>query len=96
MVVTIIGIGLIGGSLALSLKETGLAHHIIGVDRSLDNQKQAIALGLVDEIEADLAAAVVRADLVVVAVPMDAMLSVLPQVLDAATERQVVIDVGST
>ncbi len=96
MVVTIIGIGLIGGSLALSLKETGLAHHIIGVDHSPENQRQAIALGLVDEVANDLAEAVQRADLVVVAVPMDAMLGVLPQVLDAATDRQVVIDVGST
>ncbi|UYZ62389.1 prephenate dehydrogenase [Hymenobacter weizhouensis] len=96
MVVTIIGIGLIGGSLALSLKEAGLAHHIIGVDRSPEHQRQAVALGLIDEPETDLAAAVRRADLVVVAVPMDAMLTVLPQVLDAATDRQVVIDVGST
>ncbi|RFP63540.1 prephenate dehydrogenase [Hymenobacter lapidiphilus] len=96
MVVTIIGIGLIGGSLALSLKETGLAHHIIGVDRSPENLRQAMALGLLDEPAPDLAEAVGRADLVVVSVPMDAMLTVLPQVLDAATGRQVVLDVGST
>ncbi|MFD2785710.1 prephenate dehydrogenase [Hymenobacter rubripertinctus] len=96
MVVTIIGIGLIGGSLALSLKETGLAHHIIGVDQSPENLRQAVALGLLDEPSSDLAEAVGRADLVVVAVPMDAMLTVLPQVLDAATDRQVVFDVGST
>ena len=96
MVVTIIGIGLIGGSLALSLKETGLAHHIIGVDRSPENLRQAVALGLLDEPGPDLAEAVRRADLVVVSVPMDAMLTVLPQVLDAATGRQVVLDVGST
>ncbi|MBT9392157.1 prephenate dehydrogenase [Hymenobacter sp. NST-14] len=96
MVVTIIGIGLIGGSLALSLKETGLAHHIIGLDRSPENLRQAVALGLLDEPAHDLAEAVRRADLVIVSVPMDAMLTVLPQVLDAATGRQTVIDVGST
>lgn len=96
MVITIIGIGLIGGSLALSLRETGLAHHVIGLDQSAENLRQAVALGLIDEAAAELAAAVQRADLVIVAVPMDAMLRVLPQVLDAATDRQVVIDVGST
>ena len=96
MVVTIIGIGLIGGSLALSLKETALAHHIIGVDRSPEHLREAVAIGLIDEPALDLAEAVRRADLVVVAVPMDAMLTVLPQVLDAATDRQTVIDVGST
>ena len=95
MLVTIIGLGLIGGSLGLSLKEHGLASHRLGVDLSTDNRAQALALGLIDEAGPDLAAAVRRADLVVVAVPMDAMLTVLPRVLDAVT-NQVVIDVGST
>ncbi|MCB2406418.1 prephenate dehydrogenase [Hymenobacter lucidus] len=95
MIVTIIGLGLIGGSLAISLKEKGLANHIIGLDRNLENLLKAHELGLIDEGTNDLAAAVRRADLVVVAVPMDSMLTVLPQVLDGV-ERQVVIDVGST
>lgn len=95
MIVTIIGLGLIGGSLAISLKEQGLAARIIGVDHSLTNLRKAQALGLIDEGSADLPAAVRRADLVVVAVPMDAMLTVLPQVL-AEVDQQVVIDVGST
>jgi len=95
MTVTIIGLGLIGGSLAISLRDKGLVTHRIGVDLSADNRQQALALGLIDEAGTDLAAAVRRADLVVVAVPMDAMLTVLPQVLDAV-DRQVVIDVGST
>ncbi|MCB2378567.1 prephenate dehydrogenase [Hymenobacter sp. BT635] len=93
--VTVIGIGLIGGSLALSLRQRGLAAHVIGVDHSPENLRTAQALGLIDEGTADLAAAVRRADLVVVAVPMDAMLTVLPQVLEEV-EQQVVIDVGST
>ena len=50
MIVTVIGIGLIGGSLALSLKETGLATHIIGVDQSFENQTKALSLNLVDEV----------------------------------------------
>jgi prephenate dehydrogenase len=93
--VTIIGIGLIGGSLAISLRQKGLAGHIIGVDHSPENLLQAQQLQLIDEGTPDLISAVRRADLVVVAVPMDAMLTVLPQVLDAV-ENQVVIDVGST
>ncbi|WP_303309703.1 prephenate dehydrogenase [Hymenobacter sp. BT730] len=93
--VTIIGIGLIGGSLAISLRQKGLASHIIGVDHSPENLQQAQQLQLIDEGTTDLISAVRRADLVVVAVPMDAMLTVLPQVLDAV-ENQVVIDVGST
>ncbi|AWM34235.1 prephenate dehydrogenase [Hymenobacter nivis] len=96
MTVTIIGLGLIGGSLALSLRQHGLAAHFIGVEQSAEHARRALELGLVDEVEADLPAAVRRADLVVVAVPMDAMLTVLPQVLDATGPRQTVIDVGST
>ncbi len=96
MTVTIIGLGLIGGSLALSLRQHGLAAHLIGVEEGPDHAHRALALGLVDEIAADLPAAVRRADFVVVAVPMDAMLAVLPRVLDATGPRQTVIDVGST
>lgn len=95
MIVTIIGVGLIGGSLALSLRQTGIATHVIGLDQDPENQRKALALGLVDEITDDLCAAVRRADLVVAAVPMDAMLTVLPQVLEVA-DKQVIIDVGST
>ena len=96
MTVTIIGLGLIGGSLALSLRQHGLAAHFVGVEQNPAHARRALELGLVDEVEPDLPAAVRRADLVVVAVPMDAMLAVLPQVLDATGPRQTVIDVGST
>lgn len=96
MTVTIIGLGLIGGSLALSLRHHGLASHLIGVEQNLAHARRALELGLIDEIEPDLLAAVRRADLIVVAVPMDAMVTVLPPVLDAIAGHQVVIDVGST
>jgi prephenate dehydrogenase len=94
--VTIIGLGLIGGSLALSLRQHGLAAHLIGVELNAEHARRALELGLVDEIETDLPHAVRRAALVVVAVPMDAMLAVLPRVLDATGPHQTVIDVGST
>jgi prephenate dehydrogenase len=96
MIVTVIGVGLIGGSLALSLKQQGMAARVIGVDHSPAHLQKAWELGLIDEAQPDLAAAVAPADLIVVAVPMDAMLTVLPRVLDLVTAGQVVIDVGST
>ncbi|MDJ0364935.1 prephenate dehydrogenase [Hymenobacter sp. H14-R3] len=96
MTITIIGLGLIGGSLALSLRQHGLATRLIGVEANPAYARRALELGLVDEIGPDLAAAVAPAALVIVAVPMDAMLTVLPQVLDLVTDKQLVIDVGST
>jgi len=96
MTITIIGLGLIGGSLALSLRQHGLASHLIGVEANPAYAHRALELGLVNEIAPDLAAAVAPAGLVIVAVPMDAMLAVLPQVLDVISDQQVVIDVGST
>ncbi len=95
MKICIIGLGLIGGSLALALRRSGFATHIIGVDNNAEHQLQAISLGIVDVIlpfEAGIAAAQV----VIVATPVGAMLHVLPQVLDAATTGQIVMDVGST
>ena len=96
MTITIIGLGLIGGSLALSLRQHGLASRLIGVEASPAYARRALELGLVNEIAPDLAAAVAPASLVIVAVPMDAMLAVLPQVLDVISDQQIVIDVGST
>ncbi len=94
--ITIIGLGLIGGSLALSLRQHGLADRLIGVEANPAYARRALELGLVDEIGPDLATAVAPAGLVIVAVPVDAMLTVLPRVLDLLTDQQLVIDVGST
>jgi prephenate dehydrogenase len=96
MTITIIGLGLIGGSLALSLRQHGLATRLIGVEANAAYARRALELGLVDEIGPDLATAVAPASLIIVAVPMDAMLTVLPQVLGLISDQQVVIDVGST
>jgi prephenate dehydrogenase len=96
MTISIIGLGLIGGSLALSLRQHGLASHLVGVEANPAYARRALELGLVDEIAAELAGAVAPASLVIVAVPMDAMLTMLPQVLDLVSNKQVVIDVGST
>jgi prephenate dehydrogenase len=94
MVVTVIGIGLIGGSMALTLREKGLAERIIGVDANPDHAKRALELNLVDEIS-DLETAVKASKLVIVSVPVNATEKLLPRILDMV-DQQVVIDVGST
>lgn len=94
MTVAIIGIGLIGGSLAITLKENGFAGHIIGIDASQENLDKAIRRRLIDE-DMPLDEGVKAAELIILATPVDAMLTLLPQVLDLV-EDQVVIDVGST
>lgn len=95
MIVGIIGIGLIGGSLAISLKESGVAERVIGIDSSQSNLDKAVRRRLIDD-DLPLAAAMAQADVLVLATPMDAMLRLLPELLDRVGERQVLIDVGST
>src|SRR4026207_1922590 len=92
--IAIVGIGLIGGSLALQLNEKGLASRLIGVDANRDHQKKALELGLVDEIM-ELDVAIDNSDVVILAIPVDAMVKLLPQVLNKLT-NQVLIDMGST
>ena len=94
LTITIIGIGLIGGSMALILKEKGFAKHIIGVDANKENAQKAFDLKIVDEI-LPLYQAVMKADIVVLAVPVSACEQMLPQILDNI-DNQVVIDTGST
>lgn len=95
MKITIIGVGLIGGSIALALKEKQLATHVYGVDKNKDNLDKAIQLGIIDE-GADLNTAIENSSLVILAVPVDAIQSLLPVVLDLSTNKQVVMDMGST
>ncbi len=94
MVVTIVGVGLIGGSMALALKEKGLAHRVIAVDSNAAHLAKAQDLGLADEVM-ELEDAVVASDLVILAIPVNALLQVAPAVLDQVN-KQVVIDAGST
>lgn len=94
MKVSIIGTGLIGGSLGLVLREKKLASPIIGVDASERHATQALQLGLVDEIMS-LENAVDAADLVVLAIPVDATEKILPAIL-SRVKKQVVMDMGST
>ncbi|MES2372663.1 MAG: prephenate dehydrogenase [Bacteroidota bacterium] len=94
MTVTIIGIGLIGGSMAITLKEKGFADKVIGVDASKAHCDKALALGLVDEIM-DLRDAVLSSDLIILATPINVAESLLPEIMKLV-DKQVVMDVGST
>lgn len=94
MTVTIIGIGLIGGSLAITLKENGFTDHIIGVDAIREHERKALRRCLIDEA-LPLAEAIQKSDLIVLATPVDVMRKLLPTILDQV-KNQVVIDVGST
>ena len=91
MTVTIVGVGLIGGSLALDLKARGFAQRVIGVDSNPVHAGEAVKLGLVDEIK-DLPEALTPADLVVLAMSVDEVVRVLPGVLDMVGDRALVTD----
>ena len=95
MNLAVIGIGLIGGSLAITLKENGYARHIVGVDAVPENIDKALRRRLIDEGQ-ELTAAMAGSDLIVLATPVDVMLSLLPAILDQIADHQIVIDVGST
>lgn len=92
--IAIIGVGLIGGSLALQLNEKGLASKLTGVDSNRDHQKKALELGLVDEIM-ELDDAIKSSDVIILAIPVDTMVKILPAILDK-TDTQIIIDLGST
>ena len=93
-IITIVGVGLIGGSLALQLKEKGLAGKLIGVDTREQHQEKALEMELVDEMM-ELDEAIAMSDVIILAIPVDAMVKLLPGLLDKI-DKQVVIDMGST
>ena len=94
MKVSIIGTGLIGGSMAISLRETGLATRVFGFDASETHLRKAFEIGLIDET-GTLEEVVDKADLVIVAVPVHTVSEMLPSILDRLN-NQVVMDVSST
>ena len=95
MKVTVIGLGLIGGSMALDLRKAGVATHLIGVDQNSANAKKAVELKIVDET-LPMNEALQNADLVIITIPVNAICSLLPSILDVVHKNTVVIDGGST
>ena len=94
MRLAVIGIGLMGGSLALTLKRNGFVSNVIGVDNNTQHQAEALELGLVDEIMT-LEDAVRLSDIIAIATPVNIAEKLLPTILDLV-DQQVVFDVGST
>ena len=93
MKITVIGLGLIGGSFALRMKQDG--HNIVGVDRSEKNGLMALNRGIVDEVS-PLPEALKDSELIVLAIPVEHIKSLLPKILGWIKEDQIVIDFGST
>ena len=91
----IVGVGLIGGSLAKDLRRLGLCQEIIGCSRKRENLERARELGIIDAYEVDPARAVAGADVVVVAVPLGAMAPVLAAMSAGLGSNAVLTDVGS-
>ncbi|MCW8964954.1 MAG: prephenate dehydrogenase/arogenate dehydrogenase family protein [Gammaproteobacteria bacterium] len=91
----IIGVGLIGGSLALALKEQSACGRITGCGRNIDNLNKAIELGVIDDFSTDPAEAVRGCDVIVLAVPMGNMQPLLEQIAPSLKPDAIITDVGS-
>ncbi len=92
---TVVGVGLIGGSLALAAKQAGAVRSVVGVARSAASRDIALARGVADRVTGDLASGVRGADLVVLAVPVREIVRLLPEVARLADRACLVTDVGS-
>ena len=99
MVIGVVGLGLIGGSMAIDLKRRGFASRVLGVESEPVNAEAALRIGLCDEL-VSFEDCVRRSDIVVIAVPVGTAVKMLPQVLDIFSEEgndgKIVIDTCST
>ena len=95
MKLAVVGLGLIGGSMALDLKARNFVSEVLGVDQNEVHTKEALKLGLVDRITT-LEEACKEADLIILATPVNVLSSLLPKVLDLIQPYGTVTDVGST
>ena len=92
---TIVGVGLISGSFAIAMREKGFAKKIIGVSKTAASLLKAKELGIIDEAM-ELEEAVKQSDFIYVAIPVDATIVVMKQIMDLITDKQLVADAGST
>ena len=91
----IIGVGLIGGSLARAVRRAGLCEEIVGSGRDVAQLRKAVELGVIDRYDSDIASAVRDADMVVIAVPLGAMEQVLRALVGHVRPDTIITDVGS-
>ncbi|MFV0521906.1 MAG: prephenate dehydrogenase [Mangrovibacterium sp.] len=95
MIVAIVGLGLIGGSLAIDLRNHHFATNLLGVDAQKGHADKALDLGLVDEL-CSLNEAAAKADVIILAIPVNQVKKLLPEVLNLIDGTTTVIDLGST
>ncbi|NNE03482.1 MAG: prephenate dehydrogenase [Eudoraea sp.] len=94
MNVVVVGVGLIGGSMARDIRKAYPQSKIVGMDQSTAHLDQALALGLIDAKGDDKA--LQTAEIVILGIPVDAAVKELPKILDSINDEAVVLDVGST
>ena len=92
----VIGVGLIGGSIALAARRSGLFDSITGFDADTDNLQQAVRLGVIDQAASSIENAAQAAELVVIATPVGAIRAVLAELRPVWNQQCVYTDVGST
>ncbi len=92
----VIGVGLIGGSLACALRKAGKVERVVGVGRGIANLEQAVALGVIDSYSQDAAQAVADADMVVIGATLGSTADILARIAPALGPHAIVTDVGST
>ena len=95
MKLCIIGCGLIGGSMAIDLRKSGWVSNVTGVDADPRHGDSAVAYGIIDS-HVTLEEGIQNADVIILAVPVQAIRSLLPVILDRINDEQVVMDCGST
>ncbi len=95
MKATIIGLGLIGGSFALSLKDKGFCDEVMGITRSEHSAQKALERGLVDRI-VTMDEALEKSDLIVLATPVDTIALMATKILNRIRPNQILMDMGST
>lgn len=95
MKIGVIGLGLIGGSIAKDLRARGFTDFVYGVGRNQENLDQGISLGIIDEA-VDMDTAIANSDIIILATPVTTMTKLLPTILDKIPSNTVVLDVGST
>ena len=82
MKTTIIGLGLIGGSMAIDLRKSKVATELVGIDLNQTHANKAVEIGLVDKIESE-DKAIANADLIILAIPVSALGQLIPSILDS-------------
>lgn len=93
--VALLGVGYMGGSLALALRAAGAAKTIVGFDPGVEAGREAVARGIVDRMAPSAAEAVRGAELIVLAAPVRSLLPLAQAITDAVAPNAVIIDIGS-